>query len=142
MNNPNYPSLFDSFFGDSVFDSLINNPAIRSARRLPNMETDIVSDAGTVTIKVNLPGIAKKNVSVDLDEGVLTVSATAEETEKDVSKYVHHERYVGTVKRSYYIGEDVARKDVKATMDDGVLTISFPKKTEEEMAKERRIDIG
>lgn len=138
---PNNCSLFDSFFGDSDFDSLINSPAVRSVRRLPNMETDIVSKDGSVTLKVNLPGIDKKNVSIDLEDGLMTVSATSEETERDVSKYVHHERYVGTVKRSFFVGEDVKRKDVKASMENGVLVISFPKKTEDELAKERRIDI-
>ena len=109
------------------------------------MKTDIHEKDGQYILDINIPGYAKEDVKVSLYNGTLTVSAdrssSAEEKSED-GKVIRRERFTGSCKRSWYVGETVTDSDIKAAYKDGVLTISVPsEKQKEEEAQEKQIDI-
>ena len=109
------------------------------------MKTDIHEKDGQYILDINIPGYAKEDVKVSLYNGTLTVSAdhssSAEEKSED-GKVIRRERFTGSCKRSWYVGENVTDSDIKAAYKDGVLTISVPsEKQKEEEPQEKQIDI-
>lgn len=134
-NRYNPWELIDPFF-DSFFDE--NRKPISR-----NMETDIEDKGDHYELSVNLPGWDKKNISLSLNEGYLTVTAKLEKDEKNEekeSKFVRRERFYGTMSRSYFVG-DIEQDDIKASFENGVLVISVPKEDKEKIAKKKEITI-
>ena len=90
------------------------------------MKTDVKEDEKGYEIKVDIPGVEKENISLELDNGYLTVSVCAEEI-SETDNYVRRERSV-CGNRSYYVGDSVTEEDVKAKYHNGTLSILVPKK--------------
>ena len=65
-----------------------------------------------------------------------TAAAEGEEAVVDAKKYIRRERYYGTCRRAFYVGEEVTQNDIKAKYDNGILQLFVPKiepaKVEEE----------
>ena len=101
------------------------------------MRTDIREDDAQYIMEVELPGMEKKDIRIDLKDGYLNISANksenGEENQKD--RYIHRERSV-SCRRSYYVG-DVRREDIKAKYENGILSVVIPKETAK--AKEERV---
>lgn len=79
---------------------------------------------------IELPGYAKENVQAELKDGYLTITAHKDEnkeTTNDHGKFIRKERYTGTCKRSFYVGEEVKQEDIKAAFQDGILRLMVPK---------------
>src|SRR3970282_2484793 len=83
-------------------------------------------DNGLVT-KVDLPGLKKEDVKVEVTHSRLTISGErkreVEEKKKDVYR---SEREYGSFYRAVPLPEGVKLEDVKATFSDGVLEVSIP----------------
>jgi HSP20 family protein len=88
---------------------------------------DVLEGKDGYTITLELPGVAKEEVKVDLAEDVLTVKG-----EKKIAKETQEngyctERAYGTFSRSFQLPKDVEGGNVKAEFKDGVLTLQLPK---------------
>ena len=95
------------------------------------MKTDVRETDSGYEVDVDLPGFKKDEISAKLDNGYLTISAAKgldKENNKENGKYIRRERYVGSMSRSFYVGEDVTQEDIKAKFEDGILKLSVPKK--------------
>ena len=129
-------NLFDDDWMDFPFDRFDRefwgrkNPLYgKHAKNM--MKTDIREHDEGYELDVDLPGFKKDEISVQLDNGYLTISAAKglDKDEQDKKgKYIRKERYVGTMQRSFYIGDAVTQEDVKAKFEDGILKLSLPKK--------------
>jgi HSP20 family protein len=88
----------------------------------------------------DLPGIPESDISVELDDGSLTVSAQRERSDevKDESLY-RYERRFGTFSRTVGVPQGTSENDVHATYKDGVLEVHVRKP---EQPKPRKIQIG
>ena len=77
-------------------------------------------------------GFAKDEVTAELKDGYLTISASKgldkDEQEKKTGKYIRRERYAGACQRSFYVGEDITEQDIKAEFKHGILKLFIPKK--------------
>ena len=135
------PSIFgENLFDDDWMDFPFNrfdrefwgrkNPLYgKHAKNM--MKTDIREHDEGYELDVDLPGFKKDEISVQLDNGYLTISAAKglDKDEQDKKgKYIRKERYAGTMQRSFYIGDAVTQEDVKAKFEDGILKLSLPKK--------------
>ena len=137
--------LFDDFFGDP-FEMMVpqsRNPLYgKHAKNL--MKTDVRELDGSYELDVDLPGFKKDEVTVDLQDGYLTISA-AKALDKDESdqkgKFLRQERYAGSMSRSFYVGDDVRSEDISAKFEDGILKISVPKAAQKELPKHTTIAI-
>lgn len=93
-------------------------------------------------LQVDLPGLKKENIEVELSEGILTISGERSDQREDERKgYYLSERSYGAVRRSFRVPESVEADRIKAEFKDGVLTLTMPK-SEQAKASSRRIEVG
>ncbi len=100
---------------------------------------DIVSHDDTVVLNVELPGMKKEDISVNIEEKVLTIKGERKlENEDDT---VHRrERVYGNFKRSFSLSDDIMTDEVSADYADGILTVTLKKDTTKEEVKEITIN--
>lgn len=110
------------FFSD-VFDGFFTPSVVRSN---DNMRTDVKETEKGYELAVDVPGFDKKDLTVELKEGYLTISASKQEKEED-GKYVRRERSY-SCSRSYYVGDGITENDIKAKYANGTLNLFVPKK--------------
>lgn len=122
----NNKSLFPDFFSSLMENYLNDNElAYNGVRPMSNVkETD---DAFLVEFAI--PGFSKEDVSIDIDQNVMTVSGKKEEKSED-EKYTRREFWYNEFKRSFTLPKSVDQEATKATFKDGILTVELPKKPE------------
>lgn len=82
-------------------------------------------------VMMDLPGVEKKDVNVNLSNGLLTVSGERKTSEKgDDNNRIWHETSYGTFSRSFELTSDIVEEKIKAKFTNGVLNISIPKAEE------------
>ena len=122
-------NMFDDLFDNGFFGS--HNPLFgKNARNL--MKTDIreTDDAKAYRLAVELPGFKKDEISLDLRDGYLTISAQRNEELDDKDnegRYIRQERATGSCARSFYVGKELEPKDISAKFENGILTLHLPK---------------
>lgn len=127
-----YPNFSDVF--DDLFDSGVNTTKANT------MLCDIRETENTYEMNIALPGYKKEDISLDLTDGYLTVSANTnqDKEEKDKNgKVIRSERYTGSCSRKFYVGEGYKEEDFTAKFENGELMITFPK-TEPEKIEEKK----
>ena len=106
------------------------------------MKTDVKETEDGYEVDVDLPGFKKEEISLELNNGYLTIS-TKKSLEKDKEnkkgKMLRQERYAGVMQRSFYVGDSVTETDVKASYENGVLHIRVPKKEAQKAPEKKTI---
>lgn len=137
--------LMPSIFGEDLFDDFMNDFPFfddKEQKRLEKklyghhsknlMKTDIRETDSGYMLEMDLPGFAKDEVKVSLEEGTLTVSAAKgldqDEQNKKTGRYIRRERYAGACERSFYVGEEVTQDEIRGEFKHGILKIFIPKK--------------
>lgn len=93
-----------------------------------NVPVDIYHDADNIVLKAALPGVAKKDISVDLKGRVLTLKGTlSSEAEVKEDNYYRKERASGKFERSFTMPGDVDPEKIQADYKDGILKITVPR---------------
>ena len=89
---------------------------------------------------LDLPGVPEDKITVELDDGALTVSAERERTEEESDeRFYRFERRHGTFLRTVGVPQGVSEADVAAEYNDGVLKVHVKKPVQ---PKPRRIQVG
>ncbi len=117
---------------------------MRARRRAQwSPRASVFAGESSVTITVELPGVAKEDIHVHVKDGILTLKAEANEEDKEEKegKVIRQERRYGSYMRSFNLGTDVHEADIQASFKDGVLKLQAPKLVEKEVER-RRIDIN
>lgn len=94
------------------------------------MNTDIKESDQGYELDIDLPGVHKDHLSAELKDGYLCISATVEQTHNDNvqnERYLRRERFIGSCRRSFYVGEMVKQEDIRARFEDGILRLFIPK---------------
>lgn len=127
-------SMFDDM--DQAFDSMVV-PAQRGF--VPAL--DVYQTADDVVVETTLPGMNPKDVSVSIENDVLTIEGSSEKkTEVDEKDYYRKEIRSGSFHRAIALPSSVKGDDAKASYENGVLKIVIPKR-EEIKPKKISIDI-
>ena len=139
-------NLFDDFFDDdfSMFPALTGRNPLYGKHAKNLMKTDVRETENTYELDIDLPGFKKDEISIDLKDGYLSISAATgldRDQEDKKGKYIRQERYAGACSRSFFVGEGVEPKDVSAKFEDGILKISLPKQVKKELPQSPRIAI-
>ena len=117
------------FYLDDIFNDF------EPEKKLMNMNCDIYEKDGIYNIEMDIPGFDKKDVKIEVEDGYLTVSAKKSEKHEDKDKhYIKRERYSGSFKRQFYIG-DVNHEDIKSEFKDVTLNITFPEEPKKDNKK-------
>ena len=129
-----------------MMPSLFNDPMMREffndSSNLPTMNVDVHEEENEYVLEADLPGIDKKDINLEVKDGVLTISADVNNEKKEEKKnYVYSERRCGHVERSFNL-EGIDENGIKADYDKGVLTINLPKLHEEPKPEGKKIAIG
>ena len=133
--------MMPSIFGENLFDEFFNEPFAMMTpqghnplygKRAKNlMKTDVRETENSYELDIDLPGFKKDEISIELKEGCLNISAAKgldkEESDKE-GKYIRQERYAGSCSRSFYVGDDISEDDISAKFENGILKVTVPKK--------------
>lgn len=121
----------------TIFNEMFRSPFMSGSNDTAGttklMKTDIRELEGGYTLDVDLPGFSKDNIQAELKDGYLTITASRSENNEEgteAGKFLRRERFQGTCKRSFYVGEYLHEDDIQAEFKDGVLKLSFPKEAE------------
>ena len=135
-NSNMLPSLFERDALSHLFDKgLLNDSG------LPRV--DIEDKGSHYSIEADLPGFKKDDVVVEYDQGYLTIHGEHETTEKTEDKdrnFVRKERFSGSFRRSFHVG-DMDENDIHGSFKDGILTITLPKTDDNEPKTAKRISL-
>ena len=146
--------MLPSIFGENLFDDFFSDPftmMVPSGRdplfgkRAKNlMKTDVRETEDSYELDVDLPGFKKDEVTVDLQNGYLTISAAKglDKDEQDKKgKYIRQERYAGSCTRSFYVGSGIEPEQISARFEDGILRLSVPKDGKKLLPKSTSVSI-
>lgn len=101
---------------------------------------DVWETEGEIVYALDLPGITEDDISIEFEDGSLTVTAERERKhELSDDKLYRFERRFGTYSRTFGLPQGVTEDDIKADYHDGVLEVHV---TKPEQVKPRRIQIG
>lgn len=132
-------SPFNDFdLRNTSFNRFFNDPSC-STRRLQNWSpaVDIVDNKETVLLNVELPGMDKKDIKVNIEDKVLTISGErTKQVEEDNETWYRRERNYGSFKRAFTLSDTIATEEVAADYKAGILTITLKKDTAKEEAKQ------
>ena len=119
---------FQNFFVDSFF----SNKALK---------TDIIENENNYVLKVDVPGVDKKNINLDFNNQYLTLSVNQKEEKQDTdnNKYIRKERTSFSYSRSYYL-DKADEESIKAKLENGILTVTISKTKTEDGKKTISID--
>ena len=132
VNNSN--NLFDYHFSDPIVH--VNVPIRTSA--------DIKEKEYGHEFDMALPGFDKEDLILELEKGYLTVTAYHKKSDgkKDEEGHlIRQERYYGSAKRSFYVGDAVTKEDIQAKYDKGVLNVFVPKKDVKKLENKQTIEV-
>ncbi|MFO1055032.1 MAG: Hsp20/alpha crystallin family protein [Planctomycetota bacterium] len=129
-------SFFDEMFQD-MFSPLVG-ATVAARNALPAMNVAETNDAFTLSFE--LPGVAEKDIHVQVDGNQLVVSAERRfEEEKTVGAEYHRvEHHYGSFARSLTLPKDVRTDAIEAKARNGILTVTLPKT---EPSRARKIDV-
>lgn len=140
--------LMPSIFSESLFDDFFDDFArpARSAVRYNTptstvMKTDVKENENGYELHIELPGYQKEDVKAQLKDGYLTIHAVTnqnDEQKDENGRFIRRERFYGTCRRSFYVGDEITEEDIKAKFENGVLKIAIPKKEKEPQVEENK----
>jgi HSP20 family protein len=131
-------SLFN--LAEDMFDDFFGGRMLTRSRDLWYPAVDIEEDKDAYRVSLELPGLAKEDVQISLEDGLLIVKGEKKyEQEKKEVNYHSYERRFGKFERVFRIHSDIQQDKVEAKFKDGVLTIEMPKA---ESAKPKQIEIS
>ncbi|MCU0844317.1 MAG: Hsp20/alpha crystallin family protein [Spirochaetes bacterium] len=127
--------LFNDFFA-------IGPSSLSESGWMPTV--DVEEDDKEVRIRAEIPGIEEKDLSVTLENDMLTIAGEKKEEKKDEKKeenrrYVISERRFGSFHRTIRLPEGVDREKIDASFKNGVLKIAIPRK---ETPEAKRVKIA
>jgi HSP20 family protein len=132
---------FRPFYMPNFFDDDFLPVLSRSTSSVPAV--NVREDDKNYILEVAIPGIDKKDLKIDVNEDVLTISSeNKSESEESKDGYKRKEFSYSAFSRSFYVPENVNREKIEANYKDGILTVALPKQEEEKNKITRKIEIS
>ena len=133
---------------DKIFDQMMNKqfPAFQeevgvSFNQGAYPKVNIYEYDDRIGIMAEIPGLDRKNVSVEVEQNLMTISGDKHGFDGDGAKCITRELKHSSFKRSFNLGDHLDGEDISASFKDGMLTISIPKK-EPEVPKKKMVKIS
>ncbi len=124
---------FNDFFSDSISKTKTDEPWYPVV--------DIFNEKDNVVLNVELPGVKKEDISINIEDRVLTIKGERKfENEEKKNHYFRKERSYGSFQRSFSLSDDVLTDDVTADFEEGVLKLTLKKDTAREEVKQITIN--
>uniref|UniRef100_A0A7S3K466 SHSP domain-containing protein n=1 Tax=Aureoumbra lagunensis TaxID=44058 RepID=A0A7S3K466_9STRA len=136
-----FNDIFDEL--DSALSMAPTTGTLLRGQEMPAMAMDLTETDKEFKIKADLPGVEKKNVTIDaLRDNTLLIKAERGEMKEEKDEKMHYhkiERSYGSVQRSVRLPEAADLSATTAKMDNGVLEIAVAKRTVPDETKRIKI---
>ncbi len=136
--NTLFNDVFDGFFVNARNTLASDVPATTLAARFDVIEKDDRFEA-----RVEIPGVSKQDIDVQIDGAVVRISASAKTEAKSAEqsegeRVLHSNRVTRSWARNFTLPVEVAEDRAEASYENGVLTLTLPKK---EVVQPKRLAI-
>lgn len=132
---------FRPFYMGSIFDDDFLPVMTNTTSSMPAV--NVKEDEKKFELDLAVPGIDKKELKIDINEDVLTISSeTKNESEENKDGYKRKEFSYSSFCRSFQIPENVSKDKIEANYKDGVLSVTLPKNEEEKHKISRQVKIS
>jgi HSP20 family protein len=101
--------------------------------------TDIYETDQALTVVMEMPGVDKEKVEINVEDGILMVEGRIDSSKYQDLQPVYTEYNIGNFRRSFNLSNAIDQDKIRADMKDGVLTLTLPKA---EQAKPRKIAVA
>ena len=136
---------FDKMFAQMIethFPSVVQQVGVKPYQGSAYPKVNVYEYDDKVGIVAEIPGLDKKQLNIEVEEGILTVSGDKHGIwEEDGATVLRRELKASSFKRSFELGELLDGDNIKANFKDGVLSVSIPK-VEPKKPKKHTVKIG
>lgn len=132
---------FRPFYMNSIFDDDFFPAVPTRSSSLPAV--NIREDEKRFILDLAVPGMDKKDLKIDIDEDILTISSEVKsESEEEKEGYKRKEFSYTSFCRSFQLPDNVNREKIEAAYKDGVLSVTLPKLEEEKTKISKSVKIS
>jgi len=117
FNNNNTINSFNKLFDNLVSFDYDDFPA----------PANIVSNDKEILIELQAPGIDKKDIKIDCENNILSVSCDGKQDQKN-TKYIQQQIFHDGFKNTFKLTGELDQSNISATMNNGILNVSVPRK--------------
>ncbi|MFW0871262.1 MAG: Hsp20/alpha crystallin family protein [Patescibacteria group bacterium] len=132
---PRFPSIFDEFFGNDYIQNM--------SPRFSKPAVNIKEEDDQYLITLGIPGVAKDDCTIEVEDGMLHISCTqeTENTPDESEKYSRYEYNYASFNQSFSIPDNVDIEAISGKHENGELQIILPKTSKVEKNR-KLIDIS
>jgi len=125
-----FDHIFSNFFPTFGTDSDQDEPVSWNPR------IDVVESPDAYELAIDVPGVEKDAIQINLHEGVLSISGERGARKiEDADNVVRLERHTGRFYRSFSVPTQIVEKEIEARHENGVLVVRIPKQEESKPQK-------
>lgn len=136
-----FDKMFDNMV-ESQFPDIVKQVGVKPYQGSAYPKVNVYEYDDKVDIIAEIPGLDKKQLDVEVQDGILTISGDKHNIhEEDGAKVIRRELKASSFKRQFELGELLDGDNISANFKDGVLSISVPK-VEPEKPKKHTVTIG
>ena len=136
-----FDKMFDTLV-ETQFPDVVKSVGVKPYQGSAYPKVNVYEYEDKVGIVAEIPGLDKKQLNIEVEEGVLTISGDKHGIHKeDGAKVLRRELKASSFKRSFELGELLDGDNISANFKDGVLSISVPK-IEPEKPKKHTVKIS
>lgn len=138
LTKKNERNWFDQFAPfDSIFEAFFPTQNAVCEKRHKSPLVDIEKDEESYKLTAELPGFTNQDISVKIEENLLTIEASKEELKENkndedkkevkASTSIIKERFYQSYKRSFELPSDIDSENISAKMENGILHLTIPR---------------
>lgn len=146
FNKDNWVTSFDKLFDDAfrgTFPDFYKSFGIDPFSKSAYPKVNVLSHDNAIEIQAEIAGYSKDDISVEIEEDILSIigkaSQATEQTDKSV--YLLRELKRSAFSRSFRLSENLDADKIDASFKDGLLTLVIPRKTKAEVSKVNKVVI-
>ena len=122
-----FDKMFDSMV-ESQFPEVVKSVGVKPYQGSAYPKVNVYEYDDKIGIVAEIPGLDKKQLNVEVEDGVLTISGDKHSTfEDEGAKVLRRELKQSSFKRSFELGEQLDGDNINASFKDGVLSVAIPK---------------
>ena len=122
-----FDKIFDQMV-EALYPDITKSVGVKPYQGSAYPKVNIYEYDDKIGIVAEIPGLNKKQLNVDVEDGVLTIAGDKHSTfENDGAKVVRRELKQSSFKRSFELGEMLDGDNIIANFKDGILSVSIPK---------------
>ena len=122
-----FDRVFDQLF-ETNFPEFVRSVGVKPYAGSAYPKVNVYEYDDKIGIVAEIPGLDKKHLNVEVEDGVLTVSGEKHHIKEDENaKVLRRELKASSFKRNFELGENLDGENIKATFKNGILNIDIPK---------------